>query len=62
VLTAVVTNGQLLARVETTTLSQEKGNIQQIVSRKTVVEILRLVKGEGVVKLRVTRQYQGKCN
>lgn len=57
VLTAVATNGQRLARAEITTDDLEKGSIQAIIPRKAVGEILRLVKGEGEVKLRVTQQH-----
>tara|TARA_R110002072_G_scaffold1369_7_gene11350 strand:- start:40319 stop:41419 length:1101 start_codon:yes stop_codon:yes gene_type:complete len=56
-LVAVATNGQRLARAETTTDCQETGNIQAIVPRKAVAEILKLIRGEGEVKVSVTRQH-----
>jgi DNA polymerase-3 subunit beta len=56
-LRAVATNGQRLALAETATDNQETGTLQAIVPRKAVAELLRVIKGEGDVQLKLTRQH-----
>jgi len=54
---AVATNGQRLASAETPTDNQETGTLQAILPRKAVAELLRVIKGEGDVRLKLTRQH-----
>ena len=56
-LRAVATNGQRLAVAETATDNQETGTLQAILPRKAVAELLRVIKGEGEVQLKLTRQH-----
>jgi DNA polymerase-3 subunit beta len=56
-LTVVATNGQRLAVAETATDNQETVTLQAILPRKAVVELLRVLKGEGKARLKLTRQH-----
>lgn len=56
-LRVVATNGQRLAVAEITTDNQEPVTRQAILPRKAVAELLRVLKGEGEARLKLTRQH-----
>jgi DNA polymerase-3 subunit beta len=56
-LSAVATNGQRLAHAEMLVDAHDVGHIQAIVPRKSISELLKLVKLDGDIELTVTREH-----